>query len=104
MNQNQSGKHEQLFRLLGADAGGLDDGQCEHPDCDSQGMRYKYPRMDNQSEPETAIYCLRHVWQGGFCFCCGGFFGGIESFDFGDRGLCDECETDYELNKEIGEY
>lgn len=62
--------------------------QCQHQDCNNQGIAYQYPY-----EGESVICCYLHAKQAGFCPSCGGFFGGIESFDFGN-GICEECESE----------
>ncbi len=37
--------------------------------------------------------CSTHHHATGYCYGCGQFFGGIESFEFGN-GLCDDCNQD----------
>jgi len=65
---------------------------CQHKDCQEVGYTYTHP---GTNPPETVFYCANHAQAGGFCYSCGGFFGGMESFDFGD-GLCDDCEVEME--------
>lgn len=37
-------------------------------------------------------YCTEHCHENGFCYCCGSFWGGIESFDFMNPSkLCEHC-------------
>lgn len=40
-------------------------------------------------------YCSKHSQRHGFCFMCGEFWGGMESFDFGN-GLCPNCKDEVE--------
>ena len=46
-------------------------------------------------------FCLDHC-QPFFCWGCGQFWAGIESFDFNPIGLCDNCN--FEFRDELGEY
>lgn len=44
--------------------------------------------------PPDHYYCGDHAQKAGFCWGCGEFWGGIESFDFGmgaRSGLCENC-------------
>ena len=40
-------------------------------------------------------YCAEHSQRHGFCFGCGEFWGGTESFEFGP-GYCSNCATEFE--------
>jgi hypothetical protein len=44
---------------------------------------------------ETTVYlCYDHAVDAGFCYTCGGFYGGTEEFfHTGIRGLCSECKS-----------
>lgn len=58
-------------------------------------------------EYDTHWHCQEHAIQHGFCYICGGFFGGIERFEFaaergGIHGMCWNCEDT--LRSEMGEY
>lgn len=37
--------------------------------------------------------CWKHLEHSGFCFGCGQFWAGIESFDFRRSQLCDNCAS-----------
>lgn len=67
--------------------------QCEHPGCQNTGLACFFPGSD---EP-GCYYCAEHIHGAGFCWGCGNFWGGVETFDFDRRGLCDNCRTDPEL-------
>lgn len=40
-------------------------------------------------------YCAEHCQKNGYCYGCGHFWAGSESFDFGN-GLCSNCHGDLE--------
>jgi hypothetical protein len=46
-------------------------------------------------------YCWTHARDAGFCHGCGGFFGGVESFEVNSLGLCAACFDS--LEDEVGE-
>lgn len=65
---------------------------------DETVLEVQYP-----SESETHHYCGTHLRQNGFCYMCGYFSAGIESYDFSPvTGLCAECLD--EIKYETGEY
>lgn len=70
---------------------------CEHEGCRSRGQAYYI-----SDEEQPYFYCAEHAHDGGFCFGCGGFFSGIERFDFSKSGLCDEC--DREIHVDAGDF
>ena len=78
--------------------------RCQHKGCNAPGMVYRYPSEEYNLPSETGFYCLSHAKGAGFCIGCGRFWGGVESFDFGDSGICDDCqrleEEEYELYEE----
>lgn len=39
-------------------------------------------------------YCIKHAKEEGFCWCCGGFWSGVESFDFNNSPFCENCRED----------
>lgn len=73
----------------------LDDSQtCEEVGCDTAGTSCFYP--DNETSEPNHWYCAAHAFKHGFCWGCGLFWGGCESFDFaplheGLEGLCENC-------------
>lgn len=42
-------------------------------------------------------YCANHCQKNGYCYGCGEFWAGSESFDFGN-GLCSNCEGDPDID------
>jgi hypothetical protein len=74
---------------------------CEHYElCHRLGDRYEL------GDPEGGVfeyfYCWEHAHAAGFCYRCGEFWGGIESFDFNQSHLCDNCE--FEVRADDGEF
>ena len=62
-----------------------------------------YP--DNDTNEPSEYYCVDHSPKHGFCWGCGLFWGGVESFEFavsygGVRGLCEHCSEDFKLEFE----
>lgn len=47
-------------------------------------------------------YCHKHAHSAGYCWSCGQFWGGIESFEFRANGLCDHCDDMFKTD--MGEY
>lgn len=41
-------------------------------------------------------YCAEHCQKNGYCYSCGEFWAGSESFDFSRSGLCSNCRSEYE--------
>ena len=81
--------------------------------CTSCGMM-----TDHVEEIQTYLYpdgsfagnfCGSCAHKNGFCWGCLGFYGGVETFDFGrfygnDTGLCDNCYSDLQADVEEGDY
>lgn len=66
---------------------------CQHEGCTDDGLVECYlPDTDTSGEPDFYI-CPPHCQSEGFCYGCGGFFAGIETFDFSSDGLCDNCRS-----------
>jgi hypothetical protein len=42
-------------------------------------------------------YCPEHCKKNGYCYGCGEFWAGSESFDFSRNGLCSNCRDDSDL-------
>jgi hypothetical protein len=88
--------------------------QCEHPGCKAEGIPCFLPDYGREEDPfgdavvtPDYYYCAEHAKVEGFCWGCGGFFGGLESFDFGYayghiKGLCENC--DHQVKTDCGEY
>ena len=62
---------------------------CEHEGClDRDVVECNLNDDDNTVE----YFCAAHCFEAGYCYLCGNFCAGIESFDFDSpRGLCDNC-------------
>jgi hypothetical protein len=58
--------------------------RCEIEGCEGIGFM-----VGHGLEPEH-YYCPKHAHERGWCWRCGGFFGGVESFEF--DGMCDDCQ------------
>lgn len=41
-------------------------------------------------------YCAEHCQKNGYCYGCGEFWAGSESFDFSKSGLCSNCQGEFE--------
>jgi hypothetical protein len=61
--------------------------KCQHEGCDREGILCQ---LDDNEGDEGEYFCGEHAFEAGYCACCGRFWGGIESFEFGN-GLCDNC-------------
>lgn len=93
-------------------------GVCEYEGCNQGGIAFYLEPWDKEEgiEPErtshgepcdgslvSSIWCAEHAQNGGFCLGCGGFYAGIESFDFGN-GFCFNCESEYSSDEERERY
>jgi hypothetical protein len=65
---------------------------CQHANCTSPGLPCFLP--DDPDDAPSFHFCAEHAPDEGFCWACGGFFAGIESFDSSRTGLCENCEAD----------
>lgn len=66
--------------------------RCWQPSCHDKGIKCLTPGALIDGNDEKQRYCSNHAAQNGFCYSCGIFCAGIESFDFGQYpGLCDNC-------------
>ena len=55
---------------------------------------------DGSIDDPDDLLCAEHCGQEGYCWGCGRFSAGLESFDFNPRGLCSECKDNPDLNDE----
>lgn len=59
---------------------------------------YQFPTEDTEHR-----FCADHAIENGFCYICGYFSAGMESYDFSPlKGVCGECVD--VLRDEAGEY
>lgn len=71
---------------------------CQEPNCTESGIECYFP--DNETDEPDRYYCATHIFNHGFCWGCGYFWSGVESFDFSETltgigGLCPNCRYDY---------
>lgn len=66
---------------------------CEHEGRRGDGLPCFLPDDDRDLDDPNGWYCPEHAQEHGFCWCCGDFWGGVESFDFGS-GLCEHCRDE----------
>lgn len=64
---------------------------CDHEGCE-ESITMPVWLPDSGDDPD-GFYCSEHAFYHGFCKGCGYFWGGIESFEFGN-GYCDTCEIE----------
>ena len=77
--------------------------QCQQKGCKSIEVTecIIYDPIENKTYKE--YYCPDHCFEHGYCYICGGFFGGIEEFEFNNKSqLCNNCDD--MLKTELGEY
>lgn len=86
------------------DANGNDNtpywGYCQASGCRNAALDFYLPDNEPPNDPD-GFYCEDHANSAGWCWGCGGFWGGVESFDFSKTGLCENCEPGY--LRDIGE-
>jgi hypothetical protein len=79
--------------------------RCWAPKCENKGIKCLIPGALIDSDDEMQRYCTEHAAENGFCYGCGIFCAGIESFDFGQYpGLCDNCADEVRYNDSWDEY
>lgn len=80
--------------------------KCEEKDCNKTENLTECRIYGDETVIEKDIiyhFCTDHAYKNGFCYICGDFFGGIESFEFNNPSqLCENCLDD--LKCELGEY
>ena len=76
----------------------INEHQCGHVDyttkerCTSKNTEeFTYPET-GQGESPSIWLCKYHAHDHGFCWGCGGFLGGSETFDMEPSGLCEDCK------------
>jgi hypothetical protein len=68
---------------------------CMHPGCTEREHLVQLVNLFDEGEDAPDFYCVHHVPES-YCWGCGYFCAGMESFDFavergGIKGLCEEC-------------
>lgn len=69
--------------------------RCQGELCIEKGDPCPLRGYGEDDEEAVYWYCSRHAKEHGFCFVCGEFWGGTESFDFGP-GYCSNCASEFE--------
>jgi hypothetical protein len=83
----------------------LNSKRCWEPKCTNKGIKCLIPGGLIDDEDQMARYCHEHAAKNGYCYSCGIFCAGIESFDFGKYpGLCDNCADEVKANEALEEY
>lgn len=101
--------HQEVRRFaplqLGAD-GRLYRYQVRGPICVEWGCkRVGFPcYLPDDPDTPAEYRCWKHLEDSGFCFGCGQFWAGIESFDFRRSQLCDNCASEVEDDDDWGEH
>lgn len=74
-------------------------GYCQVEGCKNDAIPCYLPDSDYGVDDPDALLCAEHCGDEGYCWGCGRFSAGAESFDFSPRGLCSECKDDPDLNE-----
>lgn len=74
-------------------------GYCTVEDCRYDAIPCYLPGSYPPDEPDDLL-CADHCGDAGYCWGCGNFCAGQESFDFNPRGLCSECRDNPDLTGE----
>ena len=73
-------------------------------DCWKEAIEHFTLEPWDEDTPYHYHYCFKHALKSGFCVGCGGFFAGVESFDFSEHeGWCDDCYDDLKWDMGEGE-
>ena len=74
-------------------------GYCDKEGCKEPAIPCYLPYNMPPDDPDDCL-CVDHCTDAGYCWGCGYFCAGLESFDFNPRGLCSECRDDPDLTGE----
>lgn len=75
---------------------------CQWPGCfKAHTIDCYFP--DNNGDTPDELLCAHHAPKAGFCWGCGNFWAGVESFDFNTNNLCDNCKDDPDLTGDYGD-
>jgi hypothetical protein len=89
---------EKMSDDYGTMPGEADGHRCEEEGCESFDA---IPCFLMGEDDPNGYFCSEHAHAQGFCYICGQFWGGIESFDFGP-GYCEHCRS--EVEADAGDY
>ena len=62
-----------------------------HKGCCERGRVCVLPALREGEYELVEYFCSEHAFEAGYCFSCGVFWAGCESFDFGGDKLCEHC-------------
>lgn len=62
-----------------------------------EGIRNIYEMLKYGYTDTFDYYCAKHCFENGYCYGCGEFWEGSESFDFSRNHLCSNCKDDPDL-------
>lgn len=68
--------------------------KCEHEGCNRLGVACQPCGYGEEAEPEPEYFCSDHAFDHGYCYACGGFWAGVEDFEFSRNRLCSNCRDD----------
>lgn len=70
-------------------------GYCQVEGCANEAIPCWLPDSRyGEDDPDDRL-CAEHCQDEGYCWGCGHFWAGIESFDFNPNGLCENCKDEY---------
>ncbi len=76
-------------------------GYCQVAGCEWAAIPCYLSDSDYGVDDPDDLLCVEHCVNEGYCWGCGRFSAGLESFDFNPRGLCSECKDDPDLNDDV---
>lgn len=79
--------------------------ECQHPGCTNPAIRCELPKEHGypiDKLPEYEYFCVAHAHKHGYCWRCGHYWAGCESFDFSLTGLCENCQSEMDAEIEAG--
>lgn len=69
-----------------------------------QGLRHVWELLTQGWTDVHEYYCAEHAKENGYCFGCGNFWAGNESFDFSSSIYCENCREEEYWEDEEEEY
>lgn len=70
-------------------------GYCTVEGCPHPAIPCWLPDSDYGVDDPDDLLCADHCAEQGYCWGCGRFYAGMESFDFNPRGLCENCADEF---------
>lgn len=88
------------------DANGNDNtpewGYCQTEGCKEPAIPCYLSGSGPPDEPDDLL-CAEHCTDEGYCWGCGNFWAGIETFDFSPDGLCENCGPEIRESEDYDE-